>query len=46
VPAERLFPQNRQRPAPVPQSVLERMLERWEVPDLTEAHQVSLQVSE
>lgn len=46
VPAERLFPQNRQRPAPVPQGVLERMLERWEVPDLTEAHQVSLQVSE
>lgn len=39
-PPEVLFPQNRQRPAPVPEKVIERMLDRWEVPDRTEAHQV------
>lgn len=31
---------NRQRPAPVPESVLARMLTQWQVPDLTEAHRV------
>ena len=35
-----LFPQNRQRATPVPEGVIERLLERWEVPDRTEAHQV------
>jgi predicted kinase len=40
VPEERLFRQNRQRQAPVPQAVLERLLDRWEVPDRTEAHRV------
>lgn len=39
-PEERLLRQNRQRPAPVPQAVLERLLDRWEVPDRTEAHAV------
>src|SRR5205814_6780906 len=39
-PEGRLLRQNRQRPAPVPQAVLERLLERWEVPDRTEAHRV------
>jgi predicted kinase len=39
-PEERLLVQNRQRPAPVPESVLERLLDRWEVPDATEAHRV------
>jgi predicted kinase len=40
VPPEVLFPQNRQRAAPVPEGVIERLLEHWEVPDRTEAHQV------
>jgi predicted kinase len=39
-----LFPQNRQRPAPVPEKVIDRMLDRWEVPDPTEAHQVDWMV--
>jgi predicted kinase len=39
-PPEVLFPQNRQRPAPVPEQALERLLDRWEVPDRTEAHRV------
>ena len=41
-----LFPQNRQRPAPVPEKVIERLMDRWEVPDLTEAHQVDWIVRE
>jgi predicted kinase len=40
VPVEVLFPQNRQRPAPVPEKVIERLIDRWEVPDRAEAHQV------
>jgi len=36
----RLFDQNGQRPRAVPRVVLERLLDRWEVPDRTEAHQV------
>lgn len=39
-PEERLLRQNRQRAAPVPHAVLERLLDRWEVPDATEAHRV------
>ncbi len=31
---------NRSRERPVPEQVVERLLDRWEVPDLTEAHQV------
>jgi predicted kinase len=46
VPPAVLFPQNRQRPAPVPEKVIERILDRWEVPDRTEAHQVDLLVRE
>jgi putative nucleotidyltransferase with HDIG domain len=46
VPPTVLFPQNRQRPAPVPEKVIERMLDRWEVPDRTEAHQVDWVVRE
>jgi len=42
---EVLFPRNRQRPAPVPEQVLERLIDRWEVPDRTEAHQVDWIVS-
>jgi predicted kinase len=35
-----LLRQNRQRPSPVPEDVIERLLRRWEIPDLTEAHRV------
>ncbi len=37
---ERLLRQNRERPARVPEAVIRRYLERWTVPDRTEAHQV------
>jgi len=40
VPETRLLRQNRERTAAVPEGALGRMLERWEVPDLTEAHRV------
>jgi predicted kinase len=40
VPEETLLRQNRQRPCPVPEDVIERLLRRWEVPDRTEAHRV------
>jgi predicted kinase len=39
-PQERLLRQNRQRQAPVPEVLLERLLDRWEVPDPIEAHRV------
>ena len=41
VPEERLFRQNRQRPTAAPRAVVERLLDRWEVPDRTEAHNVT-----
>jgi predicted kinase len=31
---------NRARPAPVPDAVIDRMIRRWEAPDLTEAHAI------
>jgi predicted kinase len=37
---ERLFAQNRQRRNKVPEKVIERLLDRWEVPDRTEGHAV------
>ena len=40
VSSDRLFFQNRQRRNRVPVSVIERLLDRWETPDRTEAHQV------
>src|SRR5262249_25664993 len=39
-PEERLLRQNDGRETPVPRAVLERLLDRWEVPDRTEAHRV------
>ena len=42
---ERLFGQNRQRRRKVPEKVIERLLDRWEVPDRTEAHQVEYVVA-
>jgi tRNA uridine 5-carbamoylmethylation protein Kti12 len=44
VPADVLLVQNRQRPVRVPETVIERLLERWEVPDRTEAHTVEQRV--
>jgi predicted kinase len=46
VSEDRLHEQNRQRPTRVPQEVIERLLDRWEVPDATEAHQVDWLVSD
>jgi predicted kinase len=40
VPHDVLFAQNRQRERRVPDKVVGRMLDRWEVPDVTEAHEV------
>jgi predicted kinase len=37
---EVLFAQNRQRERRVPEKILRRLLDRWEVPDVTEAHEV------
>lgn len=39
-PRELLWTQNRQREQPVPEAVLGGMLDRWETPDVCEAHQV------
>ena len=36
---------NAQRARPVPPAAIERMLSRWEMPDLTEAHQVQVIVT-
>ncbi|MFO0810174.1 MAG: AAA family ATPase [Gemmataceae bacterium] len=38
--AERLRARNRARSRPVPERVIARLLERWEMPDVTEAHAV------
>jgi putative nucleotidyltransferase with HDIG domain len=44
-PAEKLFDQNRAREARVPKNVIERMMDRWEVPTLAEAHEVEHRIS-
>jgi predicted kinase len=44
VPADVLFAQNRQRVRRVPEAVIEHLLDKWEVPDLTEAHRVEWMV--
>lgn len=46
VPVDRLFSQNRARRRKVPEGVIERLLDRWEVPDITEAHSVEWVVEE
>lgn len=46
VSPERLFEQNRHRRRRMPEKVIERLLDRWEVPDRTEAHQVDYVVEE
>ncbi|MEM7152182.1 MAG: AAA family ATPase [Myxococcota bacterium] len=40
-PADLLFERNRDRPYPVPNAVLERMIQRWDPPDPTEAHEIT-----
>ncbi len=40
VPNEQLYHQNQTRKRKVPDKVIERLLERWETPDCTEAHRV------
>ena len=37
---ETLFARNRARQAAVPEQAIQKMMDRWEVPDLTESHQV------
>lgn len=34
--------QNANRPAPVPDAVIERLIGKWEAPDITEAHAVTV----
>lgn len=41
-PMDKLFAGNRARQARVPEAVIRRMTERWEVPTLAEAHQVDV----
>jgi predicted kinase len=43
-PPDRLRRQNRERASPVPEPVVNRLMERWEVPDLSEAHEVTYAV--
>jgi predicted kinase len=40
VPESVIFAQNRQRAAPVPEAVMQRLIDHWETPDCTEAHEV------
>jgi predicted kinase len=46
VPESVLHAQNRARERRVPAAVIERLLDRWEVPDISEAHDVSYDVRE
>src|SRR6185369_5787016 len=41
-PMDKLLAQNRARTARVPEAVIRRMTERWEVPSLLEAHRVDV----
>jgi len=41
-PREKMLAQNRARAGRVPEAVIQRMSERWEIPSLTEAHQVEI----
>lgn len=45
-PAEALYQQNRSRERVVPPAVMERLLHRWEVPQVYEAHSVEYYVHE
>lgn len=41
VPEPTLRAQNRARKHPVPEHVLDTLIEKWDVPDATEAHEVT-----
>ena len=41
----RLWAQNRERAQPVPESVIQRLLSRWVVPEITEAHRVEVVIA-
>ncbi|MEZ4311041.1 MAG: AAA family ATPase [Polyangiaceae bacterium] len=43
-PMEKLLAQNRARAGRVPEAVIRKMSEKWEVPSLTEAHEVEIVV--
>jgi putative nucleotidyltransferase with HDIG domain len=43
-PADSLFSQNKDRESMVPTAVIERLLDKWDVPDRTEAHEVTYAV--
>jgi predicted kinase len=44
-PEDLVRARNRSRPAPVPETVLDRLIAKWEAPDLTEAHTVQTSLS-
>jgi predicted kinase len=46
VPEQTLLAQNRRREAVVPQRAIDRMIDRWEVPTRTEAHEVEWVVAD
>ncbi|MEW5848373.1 MAG: AAA family ATPase [Myxococcota bacterium] len=46
VPERVLVQQNRERPRAIPQPALQKLYERWSVPDVTEAHRVDLVIRE
>jgi putative nucleotidyltransferase with HDIG domain len=43
--SERLWTQNEGRAAAVPRKAIASMMDRWEIPDLTEAHEVHFEVA-
>ncbi len=43
---EALFSRNRQRESGMPASVIERLLGRWQIPDVSEAHEVVMEKGE
>lgn len=45
VPYERLLQQNRMRRRRIPERVIDRLIDRWEVPDQSEAHAVDWVIS-
>jgi tRNA uridine 5-carbamoylmethylation protein Kti12 len=44
VSRDELRRRNRSRPAQVPEKAIDRLLDRWEIPDLIEAHGVEFNV--
>jgi tRNA uridine 5-carbamoylmethylation protein Kti12 len=40
-PPQAILDRNAARPAPVPAAAVRRLVDRWETPDVTEAHRVT-----